>query len=131
MNCTISASFNNSSMLRKSLHRGASQRQQSQTLVDRIELMGEGVMALDNTKLDQDKEKLSVSFLDDCGHLATAKKDKDGKLLSLSVVDESGPVAKEYSKTVNGNQVTYELTVGEQTTRVSQSQSGVLFLEIL
>ena len=111
--------------LRGKIQEAASNVAQTQGMVDYVEIMADGYLALDNTATDENKKKNQVTFLED-GLYINAERGKNGELKSFEMIDERGESPKEIRKEMVGGRPSYEITVGGQKVAITEDANGTL-----
>ena len=111
--------------LRGKIQEAASNVAQTQGMVDYVEIMADGYLALDNTATDENKKKNQVTFLED-GLYVHAERGKSGELKSFEMIDERGESPKEIRKEMVGGRPSYEITVGGQKVAITEDVNGTL-----
>lgn len=111
--------------LRGKIQEKAGNVAQTQGMVDYVEIMAEGYLALDNTPTDENKKKNQVTFLED-GLYVHAERTKKGELKSFELIDERGETPQEIKKSMVDGRASYEITVGGQKAIISEDPNGTL-----
>ena len=102
---------------------------QTQGMVDYVEIMADGYLALDNSKTDENRKKNQVTFLED-GLYVHAERDKKGDLKSFELVDERGEERQEIKKSMTDGRASYEILVAGQKAMISEDPNGTLVFDI-
>jgi hypothetical protein len=102
---------------------------QTQGMVDYVEIMADGYLALDNSKTDENRKKNQVTFLED-GLYVHAERDKKGELKSFELVDERGEERQEIKKSMTDGRASYEILVAGQKAMISEDPNGTLVFDI-
>lgn len=121
--------YSSPTVLRTKIQEASNNVAQTQGMVDYIELMADGYLALDNTALDEDKKKNQVTLLDD-GVFVSAERSQWGELTSFEMIDESGDQPKSFKKSINDGLATYEISMGGQTISICEDANGTLAFDL-
>lgn len=111
--------------LRGKIQERAGNVAQTQGMVDYVEIMAEGYLALDGTKTDENKKKNQVTFIED-GLYVHAERSKSGELKSFELIDERGEQPQEIKKAMVDGRASYEITFGGQKAVISEDANGTL-----
>ncbi len=119
----ISAQYSSPAQLKKRFRQLGEKSQKEQAVVDKVELMGAGILSLDGTSLDQDENPGSVA-IENKGLLAYAQASPFGGLLSVDILDERGDQPKEYSKSTEVFFSLYSTSDGDSFQSVQVNDGG-------
>lgn len=121
--------YSNPTTLRTKIQEASNNVAQTQGMVDYIELMADGYLALDNTALDENKKKNQVTFMDE-GVYVNAERSSSGELKSFEMIDESGDQPKTLKKSIQDGLATYEISMGGQTINICEDANGTLVFDL-
>jgi uncharacterized protein YxjI len=115
--------------LRGKIQEAAGTVAQTQGMVDYVEIMADGYLALDNTATDENRKKNQVTFIEE-GLYIHAERDKKGDLKSFEMIDERGEQTQEIKKTMNDGRASYEISMGGQKAMISEDSNGTLVFDV-
>ena len=115
--------------LRTKIQEVAGSVAQTQGMVDYIEIMADGYLALDNTATDENRKKNQVSFIED-GLFVHAETNKKGELKSFEMIDERGSEPQTIKKEMKEGRASYEISMGGQTVNISEDDNGTLVFDL-
>lgn len=119
----ISSQHTSPAALTKRFRQLGEKSKSEQAIVDKVEIMGAGILSLDQTKLDQDDTPGSVA-IQHKGLLAYAQASPVGGLLSVDILDERGEEPKEYSKSTEVFFSLYSTSEGDSFQSVQVNDGG-------
>ena len=125
---TATKKFNNPAQLKKRFQAAAAQLKEKQEIVDKLETMAGGFLALDQSDLDHDDAPGSVAITDNKGMLAYAQARPFGGILSFDYLNESGPKVEEFSIEPDMMGTHYNVEIGGVKQSVYENGNGYLAL---
>ena len=115
--------------VRKSIAESTGSLFQTQGMVDQIEVMAEGYLALDQSSTDENRKKNQVTFLED-GKYIHAEQDKFGNVKAFERIDETGETPTTIKKSMVEGRPSYQFEVGGQQMIINEDANGTLVFEL-
>lgn len=119
--------FSDTAAMKKRFQEAKGRLNEEQKVKDKLEIMGSGLLSLDGTDFDQDKEPGSV-FVGNDKMIATAQMRPTGGVLSMEIVDEREGGMKEYKIEPDLGGVSYSMNENGVQSFVYENGNGLLAL---
>jgi hypothetical protein len=119
--------FSDTKAMKERFQSAATRAGKEQAVKDELQMMGEGLLALDGTEHDQDEAPGAV-FVGNDKMIASVQGRPFGGILSMEIVKESGAEAQEYKIEPDLAGVSYTMKEGGVETFVYENGNGLLAL---